>query len=82
MTKVTISFTAPVFVVVDLENRTIEQVVVGDEECKRAADDGAIDYHVDGGVGTAGPVTPEDEAAAYAIADAGDVEWPAWEFGW
>ena len=78
--RVQISYLAPVEVVVDTDERSVERVVVLDEETELDRDDCAKDGR---SIHTYGYGELEDEhirVAALAIADAS--EWPAWRFGW
>lgn len=75
----------PLIVRVDIESGEVVRAIVLDES--------AVDYDWDRGMSvvervtpdslwpTWGPPTDDEHDAAAAIADAGDTEWPAWQFG-
>ena len=71
MSRVTVLGHVPVYVVVDTEQRTVDQVVVDDESF--SYDDKAVD--VDGN-----EVAARLASRAKWIAEHN--EWPGWDFGW
>lgn len=73
--RVSVSYTCPVLVVVDLDTGEVDSVTVMDEHAE-VETDGCVEN-----AGTFEPVTPEQAAQALAIAQ-GDAEWPAWDFGY
>ena len=77
--RISISYSVPVQVIVDLDTGTVDRVVVIDEDI--TADRNGFAENAD----TYTPATPEQITAAYDIAegvDTGAVEWPAWDMGW
>lgn len=74
--RVSISYTVPVQVIVDLDSGEVERVVVIDEGITADKGDGYSEN-----VDTYESVTKEQAARAYEIADGG-AEWPSWDIGW
>lgn len=72
--QVTVTGEVPVYVVIDTETGEVDRVIVDDEHFTHLGDDACDE--------TGMPIS--DQAIierAIAIVD-GDVDWPAWEFGW
>jgi hypothetical protein len=73
--RVSIAYSVPVQVIVDLDSGEVDRVVVIDEGIEADKDgfsEDADEYR---------PITAEQKARAYEIADGG-AEWPSWDFGW
>jgi hypothetical protein len=75
--RITINYTAPVQVVVNLETKTVEQVIVLDESIRPDFRPPAVNTN------TGDTLDAEDPRVqdAYDVADRG-TEWPGWAFGW
>jgi hypothetical protein len=72
--RVSLNYTCPVTVIVDLDTGEVDQVVVFDEGITPDPDDVARDAD------TSEPVSGDEMAQSYAIADGG-AEWPSWDLG-
>lgn len=77
MTEISIGYTVPVQVIVDVDAKTVTRVVVIDEG---TAPDPFGYTEVHGDV-TRLP-TPTEIRAAQEIAADPEVEWPVWDMGW
>jgi len=76
MARISIAYTVPVQVLVDLDTGRVARVVVIDEDVQ--PDRGG--YREDEATGR--PCTDEQANAAYDVAEDGDNEWPSWDLGW
>lgn len=75
---VSLSYTVPVRVAVDLQQRQVARVIVVDEAVNPDPSSYVADHDTD-------PQLPADHPAVvdgYAIADSPDIEWPMWQHGW
>lgn len=73
-TRIVVTGTVPISVVVDLETGEVERVVVEDDRSSWDSPPTGWDQDTTG--------NPTDEHFAKAIALADDAIWPAWQFGW
>lgn len=80
MKKVQLAYRTDVYVIVDLDKKIIEKVVVDDEFLRYLGDAAALDEN-------GNPVSDHDGFPdivhdAQEIADDEATEWPVWSFGW
>jgi hypothetical protein len=74
VSQISIAYTVPVQVVVDLDTRQVTRVVVIDEEVAAQPDGYREQY------GTGRACSDEQARQGYAIAE--QDTWPSWDFGW
>lgn len=75
MPRVQLLYSVPVYVEVDTDTETVCRVVIGDESLQRIAGHDVIQD------ATLTAASPEESAAAFAIAESG-TEWPSWQSGY